>query len=588
MIHTPCRPHRPSNSRPGTSLAAAALGIALFGAPLAAQPAVSFAGENMAARSASVTAAGGGAWNVGLVCEDDNADSGLPNSFRRWWHCEVANLGASGEVLHFRITNAGYSDVILPCWAMSFDGGTSFNAYTRAPGSAVPSVTGGGSTHSFTLLTPPGVTNIRVAKFFPYSVTQKNALLASINGHPSGRVRAIRNLGTSWQGRTLEVVDFTDPAVPDTNKRRIWIHSGIHPAETTSYFVVEGLFDFLLSAHPDAALLLSNAIVHVVPMCNPDGVFLGNYRTNSRSSNLEEQWRSPYNSPEREIIALRTEIQRLMGTPSAPASNPIEVVLNLHSTHGGGFPYHFRHTANPNFDLVTNRTGVIPAVNALETQWIQAFKGQSPFVDLGSTGTSSCGAPNRPFVECMMHDRWTIDSAWTSNGQRPVMSITFEGTYGRGPDTVSWSTIDDYRDVGAALGRSLVDYFGFTPPAMTASLTVFGTPCNGLLFGGSIVHTAPSTNVANLTVLSANPGAQGMIMLGASRTMLPLPPPWNCPILDFIGSAPLAVGPGPTRLSVPIPPVPGLSATLQILTGVVSGPNINVQTSVGIEIRNNF
>ena len=85
--------------------------------------------------------------------------------------------------------------------------------------------------------------------------------------------------------------------------------------------------------------------------------------------NLEEQWAAPYGSAVPEIVALRTAIEQRMGTPASPGPNPIEVLLNLHSSHNVTYPFHFRHSANASFDLVANRSGVLPSVNALETRW---------------------------------------------------------------------------------------------------------------------------------------------------------------------------------------------------------------------------
>lgn len=39
-----------------------------------------------------------------------------------------------------------------------------------------------------------------------------------------------------------------------------------------------GLIDFLVSSHPVALALRENIVFKVLPMLNPDGVFLGNYR----------------------------------------------------------------------------------------------------------------------------------------------------------------------------------------------------------------------------------------------------------------------------------------------------------------------
>ena len=309
-------------------------------------------------------------------------------------------------------------------WALSADGVT-FGSYGRVPTSALP-VLQGGSTHRFTLVTPPSVPAIRLAKYFPYSVTRKDAWLATLAGHP--RVRSIVSLGNSQQGRPIHKIQLTDSSVPDAQKQRVWIHAGIHPSETTSYFTVEGFVTWLLSGNPYAEVLLDHALIELVPMANPDGVFLGNYRVNANSVNLENEWASPYTSTQPEIVALRTAIEGYMGTVASPGSNPIRVLLNMHSSHNVNYPFHFQHVSNPNWNATTNNTGVIPVVNLVEGQWIVRFKARSPFVNLGTTQSSSL--TSRPFVESMCHDRWTAQNGWLNAPglQSPVMAITFEGT----------------------------------------------------------------------------------------------------------------------------------------------------------------
>ncbi|MCA8977753.1 MAG: hypothetical protein KDC98_23715 [Planctomycetes bacterium] len=566
-----------------------ASGIALFAcitSVTAQTPVVTWSGENMRLRSASVTPSGGNAYAVTLTMENDNQNASLPSTYRRWWHCEIDSLAPGGTVLTVTVNNAGYTDVILPVWALSNDGGTTFSSYSRMPTSAVPTQPSG-SSHRFTIATPAGVDAIRIAKYFPYTVTRKSALLQSLTGHPG--VRSITSLGNSRQGRPIEMIELTDAAVADAGKRRIWIHAGIHPAETTSYFVVEGLIDWLGSNDPAAALLLDNAIVNIVPMANPDGVWLGNYRVNANSANLEDEWAAPYNSPQPEIIALRGAIEGFMGTTATPGSNPIDVVLNLHSSHNVSKPFHYQHTANPNWSATGNNSGVIPVVNSIEGDWIADFRAKSPFVAQGTTASSSAGAPSRPFVESMMHDRWSAIPQWTGapNNQDPVMAITFEGTYGMGPTNGIWNTEADYELVGAQMGQALAEYLGLQP---TSSATAYGTPCTAVTLYGSLTPVAGG-NQATLAFTGAPGNGLGVIMLGLQQRATPLPAPLPACLIrqsmdavTWVPVNPFGIG----QYSMFLPNWPGLGVYTQAFAADLGQSPIFVDTSNGIELRNNF
>lgn len=558
-----------------------ALGVSLLIAcALAAQtPVVTYSGENMRLASANVASGTGGSWTLTLQMSDDNGNTSLSNSWRRWWHCEVSNL-SPGATLDYRISNPGYSDAIVPVWALSTDG-VNFGDYQRMPPSAAP-ITQGGQ-ERFTVLVPAGVVAMRVAKYFPYTVTRKNALLASLAGEP--RVRSIVSLGNSQQGRPISKIELTDSTVPDAQKERIWIHSGVHPAETTSYFVVEGLLEWLLSGDPRAELLLDSALIEIVPMANPDGVFLGNYRTNANSVEIESQWSAPYNSSQPEVIALRTAIEGYMGTAANPASNPIRVLLNLHSSHNVSFPFHFQHVSNSNWSPGCTSCGVLPIVNQAEGQWISNFEARSPFVGLGSTASSSLGS--RPYVESMCHDRWTAVNGWLNapNFEQPVMAITFEGTYGRGPDGVTWNTEADYRQVGEAMGLALFDQLGL---GLTASTSPYGQSCTSVTLAASLTPQPDGSHSANLVIVGGPSNGLVVLAVGNSQVVVPFPQPWaNCALLTPpAATAVLSLTTsGVAVTSISVPALPGLAAYLQ---AVSLDAALNLDTSNGVAIQNNY
>jgi hypothetical protein len=409
------------------------MALAVVAADSAAKPSVSTV-ENEQMRidtSRTLVMPAGDAWTIVAPMLDDNGDTTLPANFRRWWHFQIDGLDPIlGTTLTIKITNAGYEDVITPVW--SVDGGRS---YERIAG-VVPRVAAG--THTFTIKTPVGASSIRLAKYFPYTPAMHDAFRASLRGRDVVREEVI---GRSSQGRDITMLSLTDAAVPDRAKRRVWIQSAVHPAETPAIFTCEGLVSWFVANNA----ALEEMIVNVVLLPNPDGIALGNYRTTATSVNLEVQWSAPYDSDVPEIVALRDTIERFMGTPTAPAESPICLLLNLHASHGGGYPFHFVHEA------AYPPIGVIPEVRELEDRWVAAFKRRSAFGALRKTDPKSTLA-GRSYLESMMHDRYTLEPAWP-----PVMAITFEGTYEAGPTLGVPNTPADYRRLGAEMAAAVVD-----------------------------------------------------------------------------------------------------------------------------------
>lgn len=56
---------------------------------------------------------------------------------------------------------------------------------------------------------------------------------------------------------------------------------------------MEGFLEFIVSNDIQASYLRELFVFKVVPMLNPDGVIVGNYRTSLGGVDLNRQWASP-------------------------------------------------------------------------------------------------------------------------------------------------------------------------------------------------------------------------------------------------------------------------------------------------------
>ena len=84
------------------------------------------------------------------------------------------------------------------------------------------------------------------------------------------------------QQRRLDLLTICDPELkkidPEKKRKIVYITARVHPGETPSSYVCQGLIEFLVSSHPIAKVLRENIVFKIIPMLNPDGVYLGNYR----------------------------------------------------------------------------------------------------------------------------------------------------------------------------------------------------------------------------------------------------------------------------------------------------------------------
>lgn len=77
------------------------------------------------------------------------------------------------------------------------------------------------------------------------------------------------------------------------HKKGVVFTARVHPGESNSSFIAEGLIDFLLGNSKEAVYLRNNYVFKIIPMINPDGVIYGNYRCSLLGVDLNRRWNNP-------------------------------------------------------------------------------------------------------------------------------------------------------------------------------------------------------------------------------------------------------------------------------------------------------
>ncbi|XP_051164200.1 cytosolic carboxypeptidase 6 isoform X1 [Leptopilina boulardi] len=161
---------------------------------------------------------------------------------------------------------------------------------------------------------------------YPYSYTRYLGHLDNLALKYSWVRR--ENLSCSVQKRKIELITIGSNEKCDEHPRKVVaVLSRVHPGESPSSFVCQGLMDFLVSSHPIAKVLREYVIFKIIPMLNPDGVFLGNYRSTLMGMDLNRSWNRISGWIHPTLEATRSLLESL----DKDHKTPLDCVLDLHA-----------------------------------------------------------------------------------------------------------------------------------------------------------------------------------------------------------------------------------------------------------------
>ncbi|VDL96832.1 unnamed protein product [Schistocephalus solidus] len=179
---------------------------------------------------------------------------------------------------------------------------------------------------------------------YPYTYTQLQRYLKRISQTHSLVVKR-ELLGMSLGLRRLDLLTITDPQNANLfglpKKRIVFVTARVHPGETPSSYVCQGLIDFLTSSHVIAKQLRLHLVFMIVPMLNPDGVFFGNYRSSLLGFDLNRHWQEPLPVAQPTIHSVKNLLASLDKFDSTNLDFFVDI--HAHSTLTNGFMYGNMH-----------------------------------------------------------------------------------------------------------------------------------------------------------------------------------------------------------------------------------------------------
>eukprot|EP00051_Salpingoeca_urceolata_P014282 m.181520 g.181520 ORF g.181520 m.181520 type:complete len:1103 (-) comp18039_c2_seq4:67-3375(-) len=200
------------------------------------------------------------------------------------------------------------------------------------------------------------------AHCYPYTYTDLQDYLTELSQDPKrSAVCRQRVMCQTLAGNVCDLLTVTEFGVPPAQmaaRRGIVVTARVHPGETNSSWMMKGFLDFITGDHPDAQVLRKEFVFKIVPMLNPDGVIVGNYRCSLAGVDLNRTYKMTSQELFPTVFALKQMMQRL----ARDRSIVVYCDLHGHSRKQNVFVYGCENAHDPKRFL---RERVFPRILAL-------------------------------------------------------------------------------------------------------------------------------------------------------------------------------------------------------------------------------
>ena len=280
---------------------------------------------------------------------------------------------------------------------------------------------------------------------FPYTYTQLNKFLSSLNIYKN--FLRLDQIGETLDGlkiHLLIITNFNDSLEALSNKKAIIFTGRVHPGESNSSYIIQGLIEFLLSNDPRAENLRKHYIFKIVPMLNPDGVFRGNFRMNSVGKDLNRMWTEENleNSPS--VYFCHEVIQKTL------KSRSIHFFCDFHG-HSNKDNFFLYSCKSKNDFIKVGNNNLIPNPNKKKLTYYELifqeiFSKENPFFDKNSCVNKILPSKIKT-ARAVVKNRYKIDFSYCLETSLGNMKTSEGG--------IIPFSISQYKKVGHDFGMSL-------------------------------------------------------------------------------------------------------------------------------------
>ncbi|XP_052234973.1 uncharacterized protein LOC127847242 isoform X4 [Dreissena polymorpha] len=290
-----------------------------------------------------------------------------------------------------------------------------------------------------------------LAHCYPYTFTDLKDDLENILNDPERQKFMNREvLCETRAGNScflVTITNFDQPEAIQEEKKAVVITARVHPGESQASWMMRGVIDFVTSLTPQAAELRDKFIFKIVPMLNPDGVIVGNYRCSLAARDLNRNYRHPRKESFPTVWHTKNMIETVM--------EKHEVILYCdlhgHSRKHNVFMYG-NNTSTDDPDNCNNNGNSMAGVRAFLNErlfpWLMAQKSPEKFsFPFCKFNIKRCKEATGRVV---MWRQMRILNSFT-------LEATFSGT-AMNNDECRHFNIADYMEMGRILCESVLEY----------------------------------------------------------------------------------------------------------------------------------
>lgn len=308
---------------------------------------------------------------------------------------------------------------------------------------------------------------VYVAYYTPYNYS---FLQERINEWNLSSFVKVDTLGITDKGFPMQQITITDPNIPITNKKRIWIHARTHPGETPSSWHFDGIVQKLLSDDEVISFYRQKMIFYLIPFTNPDGVYYGRSRTNFSGVDVESNWNKSDAETCKEVKILKQRMAQIN------SETVLSVFNNLHS-QAVSYCTFWIHTPG----------STSPRFYRREYQFSNLNTSDNPYFVPSDYSESNLSA--------VFPEGWL----WANHGEQ-VMALTYETPYDK-YSTGTWVTNDNLIEIGKRNVYAIAEYLELSHPKWyildnkdAIATGNWNTDTTGLEFYSDNFITAPVVN----------------------------------------------------------------------------------------------